>query len=144
MIPDRDWNKMTEKSKKLAEAIAYAAWDKLADNVTVMFVGDLVGYTDYFVVCTGRTDRHVNAIADGITDAVRINHHDKPFGTEGRSSGRWICLDYVDVVVHVMSEPVREFYQLEKLWGDAPRLQLKAPDWMNDPARVASQAQTYL
>jgi ribosome-associated protein len=124
-------------SKELATRIAAAAWEKKAKEVRAIEVRDLVGYTDYVVVCTGTNDRHVNAIAQSIEDTIREDLGEKPLGVEGRRSGRWILLDFEDVVVHVMHEPVREFYALERIWADAPRLELEEPEWMKDNPSAA-------
>lgn len=87
--------------------------------------------TDYFVICTGNTDRQVRTIADEVEEQVRIKCGLKPIGREGEDEGKWVLLDFVDVVVHVFQPNEREFYRLEKLWSDAPRLHL--PESVTDP-----------
>lgn len=89
-------------------------------------VAQLLVVTDYFVICTGNTDRQVKTIADEVEEQVRVKCGLKPIGREGEAEGRWVLLDFVDVVVHVFQPKEREFYRLEKLWGDAPRLALPA------------------
>ena len=79
---------------------------------------------DYFVIVSGDADIHVKAISNAIVDELRDDGL-KPFHKEGLDTGNWVLLDYVDVVVHVFREPVRNFYALEKLWGDAPIEELK-------------------
>ena len=91
-----------------------------------MDVAELLVVTDYFVICTGRTDRQVKTIADEIEQQMRVKAGLKPIGREGVGEARWILLDFGDVVVHVFQPDEREFYRLEKLWSDAPRLPLPA------------------
>lgn len=95
--------------------------DKKAGDVSVYDVRLLAGYTDYIVICSGRSDRHVQAIAEGV--ALALNRRgETPVGVEGVERGSWILLDFVDVVVHVFYESVRGFYDLDGLWSDAPRI----------------------
>lgn len=75
---------------------------------------------DYFVVCHGTSGTHVRAIVEGVTEEVRKHLEMRPHSTEGSSNAEWILIDYLDVVVHIFQEPVREFYQIESLWADAP------------------------
>lgn len=118
----------------LLQAVADAAWERKAFDLEALRVNDLVGYTDYFIVCSGTSDRQVNAIASSIEKSLRKFHKTKPNGVEGRESGHWVCMDYVDVVVHVLYQPVREYYELEKLWSDAERVPLTEPDWLQHEA----------
>ncbi len=87
-------------------------------------VAALLVVTDYFVICTGRNDRQVKTIADEVEDRLRTELGVKPIGREGVREARWILLDFADVVVHIFQPDERDFYRLEKLWGDAPRLAL--------------------
>jgi len=87
-------------------------------------VAELLVVTDYFVICTGRTDRQVKTIADEVEDRIREVAGVKPMGREGADEGRWVLLDFGDVVLHVFQPAERDFYRLEKLWSDAPRLEL--------------------
>ncbi|PKQ30030.1 MAG: ribosome silencing factor [Actinobacteria bacterium HGW-Actinobacteria-10] len=89
-------------------------------------VAELLVVTDYFVICTGNTDQQVRAIADEIEEQLRVKCKIKPIGREGEAEGKWVLLDFVDVVVHVFQPAERDFYRLEKLWSDAPRLELPA------------------
>ena len=84
-------------------------------------VRELVSFADVFVIATGTSDRHVRSIVDGIVEALRA-HGEKPFGVEGLEDGRWVLVDCNDVVVHVFLRDVRQHYDLERLWSDAPRL----------------------
>ena len=89
-----------------------------------MNVAELLVVTDYFVICTGRNDRQVKTIADEVEERLRVEAGVKPIGREGLPEATWVLLDFVDVVVHVFQPDEREFYRLEKLWGEAPRLAL--------------------
>jgi len=83
---------------------------------------EAVSYTDFFVLATGATTRQTKAIADGILEGLRATR--RPARTEGEREAEWILLDFIDVVVHVFTPAAREFYRLEVLWGDVPRVQL--------------------
>jgi ribosome-associated protein len=80
----------------------------------------MIGYADYFVICTGRTDRQTRAIHDGIHVGMKSEHGLLPRRVEGATEARWILMDYLDVVVHVFTPETREYYRLEQLWGEAP------------------------
>jgi ribosome-associated protein len=103
-------------------------------------VAQLLVVTDYFVICSGRNDRQVKTIADEVEDRLRVECGIKPMGREGVAEARWILLDFADVVVHIFQPEERDFYRLEKLWSDAPRLKL--PEDVNGPAPTAAQART--
>ncbi|MCI4670322.1 MAG: ribosome silencing factor [Bacteroidia bacterium] len=75
--------------------------------------------TDFFVICTGTSDRHVSSLAESVMKEVREGASDKPISKEGLNAGEWVLLDYVNVVVHVFQQETRDFYRLEALWGDA-------------------------
>lgn len=111
-------------SKDMALLAAEAASDKRAADIIVMDVAELLVVTDYFVICTGNTDIQVKAIADEVEDRLREDLKVKPIGREGLPEAKWVLLDFGDVVVHVFQPEERDFYRLEKLWGDAPRLEL--------------------
>lgn len=102
---------------------AQAALDKKATDLVVFKVGDLTTVADYFVICSADSQRQVQAIRDHIND-VLSQRGCRPFSTEGEGSGRWVLMDYSDIVIHIFKEEVRSFYALERLWGDAPRLDL--------------------
>ena len=80
----------------------------------------MIGYTDYFVICSGRSDRQVKAIHDAIHQGMKAQHGLLPQRVEGLSHARWVLMDYLDVVVHVFTPDTREYYRLEQLWGEAP------------------------
>ena len=106
------------QSKELARKIAYAALNKKAENVKIFDLRGLSSITDFFVICTGMTDLHTRAIEEGIVETLK-SESIRPWHVEGETVGRWILIDYVDVVVHIFQPEVREYYGLERLWGDA-------------------------
>jgi len=105
---------------------ARAALDKKAVDLVVLDVGALTSIADYLVICTGKSDRQVQAIAQAI-DAELREQGERPVAIEGMSRGQWVLIDCGDVIVHVFYKPVREFYDLERLWEHAPRVQLPEP-----------------
>jgi ribosome-associated protein len=104
----------------LALDVAGLAAGKKAADVTVLAMSEAVSYTDFFVLATGATTRQTKAIADGILEGLRATR--RPARTEGEREAEWILLDFIDVVVHVFTPAAREFYRLEVLWGDVPRV----------------------
>lgn len=100
---------------------ARAAADKKASDVIVLAVGELIVITDYFVIASGTTERQVRTIADSVERAL-ASKGVKPLRREGLEHGRWALLDFVDIVVHVFTDEERDYYELERLWKDAPRL----------------------
>jgi len=110
-----------DASRPTALAIARAALDKKAEDVTVLDVRGLSSYADYFVIATADSDRQASAIADHVEETMKSQGFSK-VGVEGYETGRWILVDYGDVIAHVMNRETRGFYDLEGLWADAPRL----------------------
>lgn len=104
--------------------VAEAALERNARRGVVLDLRGLSDATDYFVVLSGDSDTHTRAIARNVRDRLEEEEAETPAGVEGEGAGRWILLDYIDLVVHVFLPRVREFYQLERLWGDAPRAEL--------------------
>ena len=100
-----------------------AAIEKKAQDPILLELRGIASFTDYFLLCSGKSDRQVQAIAEGIEEALKKKGI-RPLGQEGIREGKWILLDYEDLVVHIFLEPVRKFYDLEGLWIDAPRLDL--------------------
>lgn len=98
-----------------------AASEKKAQNLVVLDVADLTSIADAFIICSGRSNRQVNAIADAIVVNLK-KHKIKPLSVEGTKVGHWVLLDYGHVIIHVFYEPVREFFDLEGLWVDAKRI----------------------
>ena len=110
--------------KACALAAARAASEKKAADIMVIDVAGVLVVTDYFVLATGNTPIQVRAIADEVEERLREECGLKPIGREGVSEGKWVLLDFGDLVVHVFQPEERDFYRLEKLWGDAPRVAL--------------------
>ena len=100
-----------------------AASEKKAFNLIVLDVRELTSIADVFIICSGRSNRQVNAIADSIVAKLK-KHKIKPLSVEGTREGHWVLLDYGHVIIHVFYEPVREFFDLEGLWTDAKRIAL--------------------
>ena len=109
-------------SAALAERIASIASDKKAIDIRVIDLRGIVSYTDFFVICSGNTERQAKAIHDGIYDELKNGADGRllPRRTEGNREARWILLDYWDVVVHIFTPDTRDYYRLENLWGEAP------------------------
>ena len=107
--------------ERLAQLAASYAADKKAMDLTVLDLRGVSSYTDFFVVCSGNTDRQTKAIADGIHEGLKKDHGMLPRRIEGLPEARWILMDYLDVVVHIFTPDAREFYRLEQLWGEAPK-----------------------
>jgi ribosome-associated protein len=109
------------ESKVVAIAAARAAAAKQGADISILDVHELIVITDYFVIASGSSDRQVKTIVEEIEKDLR-QQGVRPVRREGEVENRWVLLDYVDVVVHVFAEEEREYYDLERLWGDAPRL----------------------
>jgi ribosome-associated protein len=115
-------NAVNDKLSDLPHEVARAAellLDRKAFDVTLLDLRKVSTATDFFLIATGRSDTHVSAIADHLVDELK-KEGVRPSGVEGMRGGRWVLADYVDFVVHVFHPAAREFYQLERLWGDAP------------------------
>jgi ribosome-associated protein len=106
--------------EQIASTIAEYASDRKALDIVKLDLREFIGFTDYFVICTGRTDRQVKAIHDAIHHGMKSEHGLLPRRVEGLSQAHWILLDYLDVVVHVFTPETRAYYRLEQLWGEAP------------------------
>lgn len=105
----------------MAHRIVEAAEDKKASDIMLLDVRALTAVTDYFIICSGQSERQLGAIADGIAEAIKEDGT-LPLGREGGANAHWVLLDFGAAIVHVMAPPEREFYQLEKLWADATLL----------------------
>ena len=110
---------MIESEQLIAEIARYAA-DKKALEIVELDLRGVVGYTDWFLVCTGNTARQAKAIQDSILEGLKREHGILPRRVEGTAEGGWILIDCIDVVAHVFTPQAREFYRLEQLWGEAP------------------------
>lgn len=113
----------TAEAVRMAEVAVRAAADKLAENIVVIDVSDQLVITDCFVLVSGANDRQVIAIVDEVEEKMRQAGH-KPARREGAREGRWVLLDYVDIVVHIQHREEREFYALDRLWRDCPVLDI--------------------
>ncbi len=109
---------------KGVSAAIRAALDKKAFDVVVLDLRKANGFTDYFVICTGTSGRQIQAIADGVKMALKTDLGERPVLAEGVEKSQWILLDYFDFVVHVFSRECRDFYALERLWGNAERREI--------------------
>lgn len=116
----------TDRATELITVAAQAAADKLAHDIIAYDVSDVLAITDAFLLASAPNDRQVKAIVDGIEEALGRQLGAKPVRREGEREGRWVLLDYVDVVVHVQHAEERVFYAMERLWKDCPELPLPA------------------
>jgi ribosome-associated protein len=112
---------MVTDSKTKSLLCLNAALEKKAQDPVLLELKGTTSFTDYFLLCSGKSDRQVQAIAQGIEEALKKKGI-RPLGQEGMTGGRWILMDYEDVVVHIFLETMRKFYDLEGLWIDAPRI----------------------
>ncbi|MGL5849189.1 MAG: ribosome silencing factor [Phycicoccus sp.] len=113
----------TDRSIELARSAARAAADKLATTITGIDVSDQLALTDVFVIVSAESERQVGSIVEEVEDVLR-ERGAKPVRREGRREGRWVLMDFVDIVVHVQHDDERAFYELERLWKDCPALDL--------------------
>jgi len=126
----------TDTAVRLAQIAGHAAADKLATDIVLIDVSDRLAITDVFVIATGNNERQVEAIVDEIEEKLRLAGS-KPLRREGKRDGRWVLLDYSDIVVHVQHAEERVFYALERLWRDCPALDF---DPMGTPPAVPGRA----
>ncbi|WP_087101165.1 ribosome silencing factor [Nocardiopsis sp. JB363] len=114
----------TDRAVELVQVAAEAASDKLGQEIIAYDVSEQLIITDAFVLCSAPNDRQVRAIVDEVEDQLRIKSGAKPVRREGERDGRWVLLDYADIIVHVQHEEERGFYGLERLWKDCPEIEL--------------------
>jgi len=114
--------------QELAEIVAGYAADVKAIDLVELDLREILGYTDFFVVCSGNTDRQARAIHDRIYEGMKKDHGMLPRRVEGLAESSWILLDYLDVIVHVFTPETRAFYRLEQLWGEAPKRAVGGPE----------------
>jgi len=100
-----------------------ASLKKKAKNLIILNVKEYSSFADYFIICSGTSDRQVQAITASIQENLK-EYGIMPLGIEGEKLGRWVLMDYEDVIIHIFYEPVREFYDIERLWSDAPRMEV--------------------
>jgi ribosome-associated protein len=115
----------TATARKTQSWIQDALEDAKARDITVLDVRKISDFTDYMVIATGTSNRHVQSTADKVVDALRT-HGVRAVGMEGGKTGDWVLIDFGDVVAHVMREEIRDFYNLEKLWSDAKHIEPRA------------------
>ena len=133
---------MTEKPDPALDLYVKAVLGKKALNVVVLDVAELTSYADVFIICSGRSNRQVGAIAEFIKTDLK-KHKIKPLSIEGTRDGHWVLLDYGHVIIHVFYEPVRQFYDLEGLWTDARRIVTPALKKARRPAENAEPAEDF-
>lgn len=117
--PERQLRDAEHKALLIAEA----ARSKHAEELVVFHVSDLTSLADYFIICSAESDPQIRAIVDVVQESLSKKKL-RPLGVEGRDSGRWVLLDYDDVILHVFKDEARTFYNLDGLWGDAPQIPL--------------------
>lgn len=122
----------TDNARSRSLVAAQAAAAKNATDTTVLEVGDIIGITDVFVITSGTNVRQVRTIAEEVERALKDRLAAAPLQVEGMADSGWVLLDYGDVVVHVFLSETRDFYSLERLWADAPRI-----DWDEETAAVS-------
>lgn len=113
--------------EEMVRALARYAADRKAQEIVQLDLRGIIGYTDFFLICTGRTGRQVKAIHDAIHLGMKTDHQLLPERVEGLAEARWVLMDYLDVVVHVFTPDTRAYYRLEQLWGEAPMLEVQEP-----------------
>jgi len=132
---------VSDRARELTVAAAEAASDKLADDILAFDVGDQLVITDVFVLCSAPNDRQVKAIIDAVEERLR-GLGAKPVRREGEREGRWVLLDYIDIIVHVLHAEERVYYSLERIWKDCPLVELpeevRRPHSRHDAAATAS------
>jgi ribosome-associated protein len=116
-------NDTIDEIRRWTKLAAIAADDKKADDTIIIDVGDVFAVSDYFVITSGSNPRQVHAIVDGIEERIAVDGGPKPVRIEGKEEREWVLMDYGAFVVHVFVREQRDFYQLEKLWGDRPRVE---------------------
>ncbi len=122
-------------SKKLALLCREFADNRKAEDIVILDVRKLSSVTDYFVIASGTSEPHLRAIVNEITDELRDEHEVRPRVVDGTMQGPWVVLDFFDVIVHVMRADARERYDLEGLWGDAPKVKPRAAKVVNKVAK---------
>lgn len=128
------------EARVLAQLCRDLAENRKAEKVVVLDVRKISGITDYFVVATGSSDPHIRAIKDEVLDKLLKEHGIKPAGVDDSPHAVWVVIDYIDVIVHVMREDVRDRYDLEGLWGDAPRVRRSRAVKAKEPGAQAVAA----
>ena len=115
---------MAKEEKQNFNLCVKAALKKKAFDLIVLDIKEISSFADYFILCSGNSNRQVQAIASSIEHDLKKKGID-PLGIEGFNEGKWVLLDYDDIIIHVFYHPIREFYELERLWDDAPRIEVE-------------------
>ena len=110
-------------SEKLAEYCAAMAKDRKAEDIVILKISEVSLVADYFVICTGNSQPHLNAIAEWACRKIRKTYNIRPLAIDGKADSQWIVVDYGDIIFHILSTETREKYQLEDLWGDTKRIE---------------------
>jgi ribosome-associated protein len=118
LLPQMDSRKLALLCRRMAE-------NRKAEEIVILDVRELSSVTDYFVLASGTSEPHLRAIVEEIADKLREDYDLRPRAVDGTFQAAWVVLDYFDVIVHVMRQDVRDRYDLETLWGDAPRVRLR-------------------
>jgi ribosome-associated protein len=114
----------TKSPEELTRLLASIVDDKLGEDLVALDVSELVGYTDFLLICTARNERQAKGIHDEVYQRLKREHGVLPAAVEGEAEARWVLMDYLDCVLHVFVPDLRDRYRLEVLWGEAPRLEL--------------------
>jgi ribosome-associated protein len=130
--------KQNAEARSFALAAARVADERRCSNIVVLDLKGKSPATDYFVIATGTSDRQMRTVADEICEAARKQGRQR-FGSAGYEQGRWILLDFIDVVVHIFDAEYRDYYDLELLWGDAKRLKWESPPRSRKPKKSLKQ-----
>lgn len=131
------------ESVEIIRTAALAADEKKAENIVAFDVSDSLAITDAFMVASAPNERQVSAVVDAIEDKLIVEHKVKPLRREGRGEGRWVLLDFGDIVIHVLHDEDRAFYALERLWGDSPKISLNLPEQVSAPDTDAAQGTSH-
>jgi ribosome-associated protein len=134
-VGDLEPSTWTDSSRNKALHCARAAIDKNAENVKILNLTGISGFTDFFVICSGMSDRQVQAIAESTKHSM-ISKGYAISATEGYAEGRWVLIDLGDVVVHIFLDALREYYDLENLWAEAPRIKIPAEFYGPGASRI--------
>jgi ribosome-associated protein len=113
-----------DDTKKRVLLCVNAALEKKAKDIIILNMQKVTSFADYSVICSGNSDRQVQSIAQAIEENMKKSGF-LPLGIEGEKTARWILMDYADIIVHVFYEPVRDFYDIERLWSDAPKMEIE-------------------
>ncbi|OFK24302.1 ribosome silencing factor [Olsenella sp. HMSC062G07] len=125
---------MTMTSREVAKVAALAADDKKAADILLLDLTGLSDVCDYFLICTAQNNPQLDAIVDEVRQKVSANCGIKPLSSEGRNTASWVLIDYGSLVVHVFKPEARDYFRLERLWGEAPRVDLGLEGALSEPA----------